>query len=101
MAAIIAVRGGILWSLCFLANLVRKLLRFMSFAGRLESLDASWSSIRALAMSAQHRRKRSLSGGRLASFLRPDLVAVTVEVAMVGGRSVPGNGFFWESSLLS
>ncbi len=77
-----AVSGGTLLILCFFANLERMVLRLMSFRGRAGSLAASWSSIRALAMSAQHRRKRSFSGGRFDSFLR--LVAVTVVVAIVG-----------------
>lgn len=78
-----AVSGGILVSLCFRASLERRPFRLISLRGFFGSLEDSWSSIRAWAISAQHRKKRSLSGGRLASFfLREVVVAVIVVVAM-------------------
>lgn len=82
----IAVSGGMFASLCFLDNLVRKLFRLMSFLGFFGSLEASWSSIKTFAMSAQHRRNRSLSGGRFVSFFLPVVrvvVVVIVAVAML------------------
>ena len=63
-----AVSGGKLLSLCFFDILVRKLFRFMSFFGFLGSCEASWSWTRALAISEQHRRYRSFSGGRFMFF---------------------------------
>ena len=79
----IAVKGGMQLTLCFLANFDLSALRLRSFLLRLGSLAvASWSSIRAPAISAQHRRNRSLSDGRFASFLRA-VVVVTVVVAML------------------
>jgi uncharacterized membrane protein YbaN (DUF454 family) len=84
MAAMMAVNGGMLRSLCFLASFPRRELRLTSFGG-FPSLAASWSSMRALAMSAQHRRKRSLSGMASTFFFVPAdeaVVVVTVAVAM-------------------
>lgn len=78
-----AVRGGMLVSLCFLDSFVRRPFKLISFFGCLGSLEASWSSIRTFAMSAQHRRKRSFSGGRWASFFRLVGVMVTVVVTVV------------------
>lgn len=78
-----AVSGGRLLILCFRANLARKLLRLMSFRGWEGSLIASWSSMRAFATSAQHRKKRSFSDARLLSFFRT--VAVIVVVAILDG----------------
>lgn len=78
-----AVKGGIFFSLCFLDILPRNVLRLMSLDGR-PSFVASWSSMRAFATSAQHRRKRSLSGARFAPFFfGPAAAVVTVVVAMV------------------
>ena len=85
----IAVRGGMQLTLCFLANLERRELRLRSFLWRLGSLAAaSWSSIKAPAMSAQHRRNRSLSGGRFASFFRTVVVMVVVAIVMFSLREV-------------
>lgn len=78
-----AVSGGMLAILCFLENLERKLFRLISLLGFFGSLADSWSSMRAFAISAQHRKNRSFSGGRFASFLRTVTVAVTVVVVIL------------------
>lgn len=77
-----AVSGGILASLCFFASFARSALRLMSRPGR-PFLVASWSSIRALARSAQHRKKRSLSGASSTPFFCDVAIAVIVVVAIV------------------
>lgn len=77
-----AVRGGILASLCFLEILDRKAFKLISL-DVLPFFVASWSSIKALATSAQHRRNRSLSGASSAPFFFVVVVAVIVVVAMV------------------
>lgn len=76
-----AVRGGMLASLCFFASFARRELRLISLPGR-PFLVASWSSIKALARSAQHRRKRSLSGASSTVFFCDVAVAVIVAVAI-------------------
>ena len=48
---------------------MRRVLRFISFFGFELSLCASWSWIRALAISEQARKKRSFSGGKFKFFL--------------------------------
>jgi hypothetical protein len=60
-----AVRGGILLRRCFFENLLRRLLRFKSFLGFVESWEASNSCTRKLEMSEQHLKNRSGSGARL------------------------------------
>lgn len=77
-----AVSGGILASLCFFASFARSELRLMSLPGR-PFLVASWSSMRALARSAQQRRKRSLSGASSTVFFCDVATAVIVVVAIV------------------
>lgn len=85
-----AVRGGMFMSLCFLASLFRSELRLMSRVVR-PAFEASWSSIRAFATSAQHRRKRSLSGAMSGFFLVGTAVTVMVAVAMM--NEVMGTDF--------
>lgn len=68
-------------SLCFLEILDRKAFKLMSL-DVLPFFVASWSSIKALATSAQHRRNRSLSGASSAPFFLV-VVAVIVAVAIV------------------
>ena len=63
----IAVNGGILLSRCFLDILERRLFRLTSFLGFNGSCEASCSWIKKLAISEQHLKKRSFSGGRFAS----------------------------------
>ncbi|KAK5632791.1 hypothetical protein RRF57_008505 [Xylaria bambusicola] len=83
-----AVSGGMLVSLCFLDSLVRRPLRLMSFLGFWESFEASWSSMSTFAMSAQHLKNRSFSGGRLASFFLLGLLTVAVTVAVIVAMGV-------------
>lgn len=74
-------------SLCFFANLLRKALRLMSLFGCFGSLADSKSSMSAFATSAQHRRKRSFSGARTASFLRAVVVIVVVAISKSASES--------------
>lgn len=79
------VRDGMLLNLCFFDILARRLFRLTSFFGFEGSCEASWSCIRKLAMSEQHRMCRSASGGRFASLrgLKRFSSAVIYSVAMV------------------
>src|SRR6266542_4023969 len=72
MAAMIAVKGGILLNRCFFDILERRLLRLTSFFGLDGSCWASCSWMRKLAISEHALRYLSFSGGRfksLGSFL--------------------------------
>lgn len=60
----IAVKGGILLSLCFLDILALKLFKLISFFGFFGSCSASCSWTNALAMSEHALKYRSFSGGR-------------------------------------
>lgn len=82
----IAVRGGMLLNLCFFDILDRRLFKLTSFLGFEGSCEASCSWIRKLAMSEQHRKCRSFSGGKFASLrgLKCLSSAVMTSVAIFG-----------------
>ena len=95
-----AVSGGWVDRLCFLAIVPRNLLRLTSFLGCEESLEDSYSWIRAFAMSEHARMNRSFSGTCFAIFLafRFVFVGVIVMVAMVKRISPRRGGKTWKES---
>lgn len=79
----IAVRGGVLASLYFLDTFERKPFRLTSFFGFDGSCDASYSWIKALAISEHARMKRSFSGGMLRSSFDGNPLLVWTGMVMV------------------
>jgi hypothetical protein len=68
IAAMIAVKGGILDKRCFFDNLLRRELRLIFCFGVEGCWEASCSWTRTPAISAQHLMNRSFSGSRFESF---------------------------------